>query len=93
MGRLPCPRPLTESGYLLGAAYGAFALLAPRVVVDLWTQLLGACYENPEDLEPKPWVLRAARVEGGLVLAASLAGLALGRAGARRRTDTDEGDA
>lgn len=47
------------------ALVGGAELLAPRPVVDFWMRLASA---EERDVELKPWVYTAARVEGALIL-------------------------
>ncbi|MFB6074425.1 MAG: hypothetical protein ABEJ89_05390 [Haloarculaceae archaeon] len=60
-------------GWLL--VQGLIAALAPRRSIDLNNRLLLCSFENPGDLEPKPWYVRMTRVAGVGMVAAGLAGL------------------
>ena len=72
--------PLASGVLTLG---GLVAVFEPRPLIRLSQAF---AYENPTDLELKPWVVPAARLLGGLYLA--VVGLA-----ARLDTETDEREA
>jgi len=50
---------------LVAVVVALFELLAPRRTVDLWMSLATA---DGEDVELRPWVYTAARVEGAALL-------------------------
>lgn len=54
---------------------GLLASLLPRQAIKLNARLTLSGYENPGDLEPKAWYVRATRVAGLGMLTAGLAGL------------------
>jgi len=54
---------------------GLLASLLPKQAIKLNARLTLSGYENPEDLEPKAWYVRATRVAGVGMLTAGLAGL------------------
>jgi hypothetical protein len=67
-------------------AVGVVEAVFPRRVVDAVTRL---GYEHPEEFEPKPWVVTAARVEGLLLVALVLRSLLVEKLG-RLRSRGDE---
>ena len=67
------------------AVLGAALALAPRAALRFGLRL---AYENPADLEAKPWVAPATRLAGACYLAA---GLFAGRAGGPTAASRDEG--
>lgn len=54
---------------------GLLASLLPRQAIKLNARLTLGGFENPGDLEPKAWYVRATRVAGIGMLTAGLAGL------------------
>ena len=77
---------LRRVGYGWIALQGLLAALLPKQLVRLSTRLSLCGFENPEELEPKPWYLDAVRAAGVGLLAAGLTGLLLERG----EDDTDE---
>lgn len=73
---------------LLAAVAGGFVALFPRRTIDYLAQAVLGCFENPEDLEPTPWLVSAVRLKGTLIAIAALASLALSIV-LDRRSDTD----
>ena len=61
---------------LLTILSGIVQLLLPRRVLDVAGKVLLAGYENPEDLEPKDWYVKAVRVQGLITVLVGLFGLA-----------------
>jgi hypothetical protein len=66
--------------------FGVVEALFPRRVVDAFTRL---GYEHPDEFEPKPWLVSAARVEGVLLALAALVGIVAGKLASRRGSDAD----
>jgi hypothetical protein len=63
---------------VLAVVTGAFGALFPRRVVETARNAaLGACYENPEDLEPADWYVEATRVQSVLVAVAGVVAVLL----------------
>ncbi len=62
---------------LLVAAFGLLEALFPRQVIDIGTRL---SYEHPDEFEPKPWVITAARIEGVLIFLAVVSNVVRRRA-------------
>ncbi|QGA82834.1 MULTISPECIES: hypothetical protein [unclassified Halomicrobium] len=54
---------------------GLLASLLPKQAIELNSRLTLSGFENPGDLEPKAWYVRATRVAGVGMLTAGLAGL------------------
>jgi hypothetical protein len=54
---------------------GLLASLLPKQAIKLQSRLTLGGFENPGDLEPKAWYVRATRVAGIGMLTAGLAGL------------------
>lgn len=54
---------------------GLLASLLPKQAIKLNNRLMLSGYENPAELEPKAWYVRATRVAGVGMLTAGLAGL------------------
>lgn len=63
---------------------GLLAVFLPRQAIKLNAKFLLAGYENPGDLEPKDWYVRATRIAGVGMLVTGLTGLLAGD------LDTDE---
>ncbi|XVH30982.1 hypothetical protein ACNS7O_11375 [Haloferacaceae archaeon DSL9] len=59
---------LTEFTYLI-AVIGAVAVVAPRALLE-WG--LRVAYENPDDCDPKPWIVPATRGLGVLYLSTAV---------------------
>lgn len=70
-------RMLRRLGYGWIALQGLFAAALPKQVLGLSTKLSLWGFQNPEDLEAKPWYLTAVRATGVGLIAAGLTGLVL----------------
>jgi len=57
---------------LLAGVLGLIEAVAPGPAVRLWTR---AAYRDAADAEPRAWLTVAVRVEGALLVVASLVGL------------------
>lgn len=47
--------------------YGVFMAMFPRKTVDVFTRMSLSCYKNPDELEPKSWLLTTVRITGLLL--------------------------
>ncbi len=49
---------------IIAVVLGAFGALFPEVLID-WTKraVLGPCFKNAADLEPRDWYVRAGRIQ------------------------------
>lgn len=61
---------------LLTVLYGLVQVVLPRRVLAIAGKILLAGYENPDDLEPKEWYVKAVRVQGVVTVLVGLLGLA-----------------
>ena len=76
---------LRKVGYAWLLVQGLFAALAPEANLRLNLRLWGFPFENPTDLRPTDWYVRAMRAAGVGMLAAGGVGLLL-----EERADGDE---
>jgi hypothetical protein len=61
----------------LAVVAGTFTAVFPeRVVESARDAALGACYENPGDLQPKEWYVDATRLQGAILAAAGVLAVA-----------------
>jgi hypothetical protein len=81
----------------LALVSGTFGALFPERVVETSKQaVLGAAYENPDDLRAKEWYVDAVRLQSALVAIAGLLAIVLGAFGggeseARIETAVEDG--
>lgn len=76
----------------LAVVAGTFTALFPeRVVESARDAALGACYENPGDLQPKDWYVDATRLQGAILAAAGVLAVAFD-ALVDDRSEDDPGD-
>ncbi len=69
---------------VLAIVYGLAVAIFPRKAIDYTTRILLACYENPEELRPSPWLVSVARIEGVLFALAGIVTIAIDRLETRR---------
>ncbi|PSP37477.1 hypothetical protein BRC71_10920 [Halobacteriales archaeon QH_7_65_31] len=60
---------------LLAILSGSFQLLLPRHALAATGRVLLAGYENPGDLTPKDWYVKAVRVQGAVSILVGVIGL------------------
>ncbi|RNJ26220.1 hypothetical protein [Halosegnis longus] len=78
---------------LLTILSGIVQILLPRRVLAVAGKVLLAGYENPEDLKPKEWYVKAVRVQGLVTVLVGLLGLAKKKKQARGGAEKDEAEA
>jgi len=71
------PAKVRRLGYVLTIVYGLMDAVAPRTTLRLKLAPAGVAFENVEEIEPRPWYLRAARAAGVGMVVAGAVGLAL----------------
>lgn len=75
----------------LALVSGTFGALFPERVVETTKHaVLGAAYENPEDLRPEEWYVEATRVQSALVAIAGLLAIVFGVFGGDGDEQADE---
>lgn len=78
---------------LLTILSGIVQILLPRRVLAVAGKVLLAGYENPEDLEPKEWYVKAVRVQGLATVLVGLLGLVKKKKQQRGGAEKDEAEA
>ncbi|MBX0347864.1 hypothetical protein EGH26_06570 [Halomicroarcula pellucida] len=71
-------RRLLPLSYAWMVGQGLLAVFLPRQAIKLNAKFLLSGYENPGDLEPKDWYVRATRIAGVGMLVTGLTGLLAG---------------
>ena len=79
--------PLT---YAWLVVQGLLSVFLPRQALKLNSKLLLSGYENPGDLEPKDWYVRATRIAGVGMLVTGLTGLLAGELEDEEPDEDDE---
>ena len=74
----------------LATVYGVFIAVFPERTIEYLNRLILVGYENPEDLEPSEWYVSLVRLDGGLLAAAGVVAIALGRLGNDSGSPDDE---
>ncbi|QGN08234.1 hypothetical protein Hrd1104_09210 [Halorhabdus sp. CBA1104] len=70
---------LRRLGYAWIALHGLLSALLPKQLLNLSIRTWLSGFENPGDLEPRDWYLRAVRAAGVGMIAAGLTGIVLER--------------
>ncbi|MFB6242621.1 MAG: hypothetical protein ABEH80_00860 [Halobaculum sp.] len=78
---------LRAVGYGTLAVQGLLGLVAPRRLIAASVAGYRLCFENVEELEARPWLVRSTRITGLGSLIAGLVGVAV-----ELRTDAEDAD-
>ena len=72
-------------GYALAALQGLFAFVFPRRSIRLSTLGTRLAFDDTDDLEPRPWLVRATRITGLSTFVAGVVGVVV-----ELRVDADD---